>query len=247
MTLESNGVLDAVLRRIQHLRALANGASTDGERDAALNAIAQIIEKHRLSEAELEIRTGSPAESPVRDERFIYDNRFGAWEQRLAIGIAQHHGCRILKEAHKTVPGTTTLRLFGRPSDIGICHGLIGWLRMDLKRRAYQKFKGKQLPGAERSWLDGAVDGILSQLMKAREAERSQTATMSTALVKLDSRSDEAFAFMKEIVKGLAPKSRKIKRSRVDIDAYESGLEHGENVHLGQHLGSGPGVRSLKG
>ncbi len=86
------------------------------------------------------------------------------------------------------------------------------------------------------SFCIGFVDGIAEQLKLSR-AEVAKTVD-STAMIKLNSRQEEANIKMKELYPKLFT-SKGRSKSHIDRNAHHMGVESGKNIHLGSSLNGG--------
>ena len=195
--------LDAIKAKVTKLLATA---TSDNENEAALAmSMAQtLIEKHKLSMAEL-----SDAESnQIEDEAIIKDEqplfsagRITSWKSQLAVYISKVNGCKLVKYGHQGhAMGTqrgTKLVIFGRPSDIANTRFLLAFAITQLSRLA-PVGRGKEYAN---SWYLGAVQGIWHQMDQAKKKAHAGASTY--ALVKLDNREKEVATFITDIGNGL--------------------------------------------
>ncbi len=193
---------ERLLERARALRALRDGAATKGEAEAAAHALAALIEKHRLDEAEAEGQAGGvPAEEIVVDEiaPLLTYKRMStetAWRFALLEALAEHHGVAVYRRAdhyrrsdtgRRTV--TYALVLSGRASDIAIVRYMYAWLEADMDRLG-----NRERSNVRTSWLLGFAVGIRDQLKAGRREAR--VAANPAAIVHLDQRIAKADAHM---------------------------------------------------
>lgn len=239
----SSANLDAVIRKIADLRRLATSNNLH-EAEVAAAAAARLAEKHRISEAEIEAAGTEPGERAVQDGEPLDEERGRAtlWKGQLALVLATHYGCALVRAASvENGAKLQRIRIIGRPSDTTLVRYLYGWLVLDLARIASKESAGRGLAW-KNSWLIGAVTGLRAQLDRAASDERASTD--SAALVRLDARGAEAQAAVRATYPRLETAAPR--RRFVDRDGFESGHEHGRNVHLGGQL-DGRAVRRLGG
>jgi hypothetical protein len=216
--------MEKVLERVKRLLALAK---SDNPNEAA-NAMAvaqKLIDEHRLSVAEIEIRTNQQKEQAEAffDEPLITGKIIPKWKIRLASILVKHNGCEMLS---RRIPGNRKLIIFGRASDVENVRFLFAWATSELQRMSKRYCNGRGR-GYYNSWYHGAVSGIDAQLTKW-EIERASKPVSTMALVALDNRRSEA---QKLIEKLIIVKKEKIK-VKTDNEAFSKGYRVGKNLNL---------------
>lgn len=189
---------ERLLERARALRTLRDRAGTKGEAEAAAHALAALIEKHRLGDAEAGCL---PAEEILVDEvaPLITYKRMStetAWRFALLEALAEHHGVAVYRRAdyyrrsdtgRRTV--TYALVLSGRASDIAIVRYMYVWLEADMDRLG-----NRERSNVRTSWLLGFAVGIRDQLKAGRREAR--VAANPAAIVHLDQRLAQVHAHM---------------------------------------------------
>ena len=222
--------MDVIKAKISKLLAMA---TSDNENEAALAmSMAQtLIEKHKLSLAELSEAESSLVEEEgvIKDEDPLFaGGRISTWKSTLAHYITKLNGCKLVKYTHQggSIGGErgSKLVIFGRPSDISNVRFLLAYAIVQLTRLAPMGH-GHQYSN---SWYLGAVQGIWQQMNEAKK--KVQAAASSYALVKLDNRDKQVDLF----ISGNVGKLRKgtSSHSNINGDAYSRGVSAGRNLDL---------------
>lgn len=224
--------VENILKRIRGLRALSQ-SSNQQEAETAARMAAELIQKHRIDECEVDIDCGRTeafvdAEEPLDS----FGRNIPGWRRDLACVIASECGCAIYSS--RTSSGVS-FRLAGRPSDILTARYLYAWLSADISRMA-APYREK------RSYCLGAVYGVDKALQRGRatvEAGHNQAALV------LSSREEDVRAWLRT-AKDMGSKPNKGRKpSPVDPSAFGDGFRHGTNVHLGKALDVATATRAL--
>lgn len=233
--------LESVIRKVQALRDLAARAGTIHEAQAAAAQADALLQKHRLTEAEIEASGCVVAEGIVDDDRPVVDGkRLDSWRTRLAATVAEHYGCvahstRRYQGGHQA---SVELKIAGRPSDIEIVRYMFAWLSAEVTRLA-----AREPAGARHLFKHGAVTGVDETLVAARrraDAEHTKAHGGSVALA-VAHRAKATREWMRGVNPDMGEGCKAILRgSRSD---YERGIDAGHRINLGPAL---PGaVRAL--
>lgn len=138
--------LEDIRQKIRSLRELERRASSQGEAEAAARAAAALLEKYRLSEAEVEAAGAEPTEACVLDGESLYSyRRAEQWRMDLANVISDGYGVACFRERHfgarddkpkgrARIGFDYKLLLVGRPSDVLIVRYLYSWLSAEAVR-----------------------------------------------------------------------------------------------------------------
>jgi hypothetical protein len=238
--------LQAVIDKIQKLRALAGNNSSLEEANAATAAANRLIDEYRLSESEL--ATNDPTLDPMEeDEGYIYTSgKITPWKAYLIKVLARHYGVAHFNDITKDLFSgrkVSRYKLVGRKSDMQITNYMYAWLVLTCQQLSDQEAKGRGRIYIA-SYCSGFVEGIKEQLAASRL--QAQITATSMAIVRLDSRRAEARAFMYANNTNLRS-VRSASYSQKDGDGFAAGKERGESIHLGSALGSAgsKGVRLL--
>ncbi len=187
-----NTIPENILDRIKKLLVLGT-SSNPNEAENAMAAAHALMQKHRISVAEIEMQTGIKQENIIIDATPVFSaGRIPGWKSLLLHVISGHCGCASYKQ--RAFKHETTLRLVGRNSDIEMAKYMFAFAMNELVRLSDRHCAGKGHRYAD-SWLNGAVAGISNRLKREETNLKNECAT--TAMVLVDSRKQESDAFMR--------------------------------------------------
>lgn len=239
--------MDHVVETCHRLLALQKRAATPGEAQAAAGALARLIERHRLTMAEVEGVGGDGG--PVLMPNPIYEcKRTEPWRRQLIGGLCRHFGVAAWSDVRlvKTSLGrprvmSTKVYLCGRPSDVECVRSMYAWLSVEAERLGAAAVPDgrnrRRSRSLRRSWLIGFANGIYVQLGAAKTAACASPGVSSKAIVKLDGRYDEALAAIEGAFKDV--KDAPQRAATVETGAFLAGARAGSALHLGPRLGEG--------
>ena len=224
---------EAIIERVQKLLALSKSSNAN-EAAAAAAAANRLIDKFRLSEADLETNSEEALEPIEEDMDYIYQSgKVTPWKKKLVHVLSEHYGCSYWNDCTwDTGRKFTRYRLVGLRSDIGITSYMYNCLSLECQRLAEMEARGKGRVFAG-SYCIGFVDGVAAQL-KASRAEAKKEAT-STAIVRIDARLAEAEAELYRLHTNLVTHKAK-SMAMLDPYAFASGQKRGKDLHLGASL-----------
>lgn len=213
--------LKSVLDKIAKLRALAAGATTQAEAEAAAAQAAALIAKYQIDEAQIEMPDTARTEEVGAEEEPLWTEkkRNEKWRSILATGLSEAHGCAMI---FVSVVGFTRYRIAGRPSDVAIVRYLFAWLHVEIARLSMTEH-GK---AARNAFRVGAVFGVLRAMAQARRTEVAAAPTgqtMALATVDRVQMSLDALTNGKKIKSGSVP-------SLVDRGALARGFVAGSAI-----------------
>lgn len=210
-----------IIDRVKKLLRLGT-SSNPHEAENAIAAAHALMQKHRISVAEIEMATGIKQENVIIDPNAAYTaGRIPSWKFILFDIIARHCGCASYK--NRKYREDTTLNLVGRDSDIELAKYLFMYSMNELVRLSDQYCKGKGHIYYD-SWFNGAVVGI-NQKLEETEQEINKTCT-STAIVLVTNRQQKADILMRNKMK---MKTEKINNNNIDRTAFYIGKIIGSN------------------
>lgn len=229
-----------IIERVQKLLALSTSSNAN-EAAAAAATANRLIDQYRLSTADLESKT-EPAEPIEEDDGYIYESgRVNPWKTRLVDILVKHYGLAYWNDnTYATGRQVSRYRLVGRKSDITIAKYMFAWLTTECQRLSDKEAKGKGRIYVN-SYCIGFVRGIGTQLKSSRVEVQKEAS--SSAIIKIDARSQEADAIMFQLHTGLK-RGTSHSHSQLDGRAFAAGKSKGEALHLGNSLGAG-GVKLL--
>ncbi len=161
-----------VMKKVKKLLALGQ---SDNVHEAAL-AIAraqQLMERHRISQAMLDISGSVDEEKPTNDGEPLYQNRkMDLWRQRLAVIISTANGCFVWKE-RATAGSPPKINIIGKASNVAKARYLFQYCLNEVLRLVNVEAKGK--PYAYRNnFRIGCVDAIRDAIERERQALREE-------------------------------------------------------------------------
>lgn len=230
----STAAPESIIRKIQDLLTLAKSDNLN-EATTAAGLAEAMIQRHRLTMADVVAASGERAEQVGEGEPLMRGARFALWKQRLAEALSARYGCFLINDCRTR--GDHALRIVGVASDMEIVRYMLAWIGAEISRLA----GAEHGMSAKNSFCNGAVTAIRQALEAAKkdaEADHARTQGTGAAIV-LASRYDEAARWFKRFGGG-----GRITYDRTpirgDAQAYERGLVVGGAIHLGQALPGGP-------
>jgi hypothetical protein len=227
--------------KCRRLLKLERRAGSEAEAFAAHRARMRILERYRLSEAEVELG-GEPSEACVceQDNPIYVFRRAEPWRAGLIGGLCRHFGVVLWRNRLRTKRPSekrwkseqSRVYLCGRPSDISCVRQMYAWISAEAMRLVAESDAGKSR-SRRRSWLVGFSVGVQHQLEHARADARAEGASCR-AIVKLDSRLDEAQAAL-DAALGKLP-SVGARSVSVRVRDYADGASVGSAIHLGERI-----------
>jgi len=248
---------EKILERVRQLRKLADDAIERGsthEADTAKGRADELIQRYRLTEAELDDR-----KEEIVHEHLDRTKTRKPWRDALAFDLAKHYGCTAY-HTYGQLPDKTPfhdIRLVGRKADIGFVKAMYAWTRLEIMSLAERHARAE----AQESFRCGAVEGLRETLEKARAAaeeayaaEKGVTVYMNTVMVlaRRDEEAENAFltawaAYSEKLgvegkeVKG--PPPVKI----TDVTAFYEGKAKGAQIELEKKKSLGNKANALEG
>lgn len=232
--------MNDIIEKAKKLLALRDRAGTRGEAEAAARALAKMLDKHRITMAQLQTEAGN-VESAVADEKtpLIVWRRAAAWRRTLIDALCDHYG--VAHWRAKRLVGFTrngrkkyshAIHLCGRPSDVALVRHLFAWLSAELTRIGNAECAGHGF-SFKNSWMLGFAEGINKQLNQARE---EVVQDMGDAAMVLQTRADEAMRALEDQIRGLSHLSYTVSYRPA---AYAAGQRRGVAHHIGDKLDTG--------
>jgi hypothetical protein len=170
----------SLLDKIRKLRALSQSSNLH-EAAAAAAKVNQLIQEHRLSEAELEDPEVHEKATTDVEPLTAWGGRRPTWKRGLIVFLRKNNGCAGYNE-WRMVNGKKcqVSVIVGRPSDVQTVRYIYAYLVNEITRLAVLEGKGKGKQWFTAFYM-GALVGVIEAMKKADDAVRA-TAT-STALV----------------------------------------------------------------
>lgn len=222
--------IQSVIEKVQKLLALAN-SSNPNEAATAAAVANKLIDQYRLNESDIQ----DSSNMIVEDQDPIYTSgRVTRWKSMLVGVLAHHYGvAHYISATYPEGRKISNYKLVGRKSDIEVTRYMFSWLLNECQRLAIQQTKGLGKIFIS-SYCEGFVTGVSLQL-KASRQEATKDAS-NTAIVQLNSRLKDSRAFMYQSHNLKTSKYKS--NNQIDHNAFSAGQKQGQNVHLGQSLGS---------
>jgi hypothetical protein len=235
--------MNEVIEKARKLLQLREHAATPGEAQAAARALAKMLDKHRISIAELEMAGEAESEQIVADDNdpLLTYSRLAGWRRSLVHVLCTHYGVacwrkgRIFTDMRGRRKRKSAMHMCGRPSDMAMVRYMYAWLSTEIERLSRQECAGSGAV-SHNSWRRGFVHGIESQLMMARDDASEDN---SKAALVLRKRREDAREFMRRAIDGLTNGRKLYGHVYHDAIAYAIGKRRGESQHLGDKLDSG--------
>ncbi len=224
--------MNAIIEKAKKLLNLKERAGTPAEAEAAARALSKLIDKYRISIAELEA-AGEPAEQCVVDETepLLQWKRLNLYKRRLCSVLCDHYGVAWWQRAwpagnnRRGVVWNRAVHLCGRASDIAVLRYMYAWLSAEIERLAAQ-YGGSRTE--RRSFKLGFVAGIERQLAAGRKEVEAEHGLV------LRSRIHDA----KKALYEMFPEMGNAKNREPEIDplAFIEGRKSGNAMHLGERF-----------
>lgn len=217
----------------------------------AAAAAARLIDRHQLSEMDLEVQGQKNAEPVLEDAEPLHKTgRAMPWVGYLAMTLCEHYGCtgywnhandaeEVFAKNPKAIRDSyKAFKMVGRKTDIEVVRYMFTWLQPVIVYLMKLNASGKGMKYSQNYGL-GVVTGIKNQLaMEHKKAkEDAMASNQSQAMVLLDSRLAISQAHLKSSVKGLHTRYSNLGNDR---EAKQRGIAAGESIRLTKGLpGSG--------
>lgn len=227
-----------VVDKCRKLLSLRERAGTPAEATAAAGRLAALLEKHRMSEAQLEVDTGPRGDYTAEvDAPIVGWRKLKPWRLHLVRVLCDHYGVvwweRGMKDS-RAAPGVRkrALHLCGRSDDVRIVRDMYAWLCSEAKPPAGL---GR---GAGDSWRLGFVAGIERQLVAVRAQTAAAAAAGNQCAMVLVGRKDAALDELKKRL-GKPLEDTTNATPQVDIRAFRAGHATGAVFALEKRLQGG--------
>lgn len=220
---------DAILARIRGLQAkTTDRGCTEQEALSAAQKVAELLDRHGLTEAELH-QQSNPC---IRRELLTPRARPGPFDH-CSPAVAAYFDCRTWTEHDPE--GCLNHIFYGLPPDVEaaiyLMHLIANAMETEANRfragPAYMKGRGNGRRLLHTSFMQGLSQGIRQKLATMLQ-ERDETRATGQALVIAKSHVIEA-----ELAKlGLRFRTKKISAARINPEAYETGQQAGSRFNI---------------
>lgn len=170
---------DRIVDKVKKLLALAEGAATDGERDAALAQVQRLLDRYQLDMGSIDQAAGDGCVESFVDS---YSGRRPPVLTELLITILQQYFfVRAITERRPWADDSERLHLFGLRHNVEIAE----YVYCFLARTFGDKWRDRSRATGCRKGMRSYFIGLAIAVCKTLDAERARrTATESTALVR---------------------------------------------------------------
>ena len=182
---------ESILDRIKKLQALADGGADVNECALAAARAQELIEHHRIEEAELcelTLEEAHFSHEVLEEERGV---TLRSWRVQLARTLARHNNCKSLvsrgkRKTRRRPAVKAKLKIVGAPDNIALVRYLFQAVARSIERLCRKSIREGE--GAGKRWANsfrvGAVTTVKKRLEEARARAREDAP--STALVRVD-------------------------------------------------------------
>lgn len=217
-----------IIDKIKKLRNLAeNKASSVDEAATAARLAEEILQKHQIEEAELEITLGS-SEQVMEDTTSLTDwkQRQTVWQNILLVHLCKAYNCEGVV---KHVGSNLGFFAIGRPSDLATLRYQYSYFVLELTRLASALAPNDLGRGSGKTWHKSFYLGATRAIGDALDAVREEVkaTASSSALAVINQHALDATALNRK----LYPKN-KVKQitTNFDCEAFELGKQAGSNL-----------------
>lgn len=246
--METKMSLETVMRKIQKLKKLYEGAkriNSEGEANNAAALITKLLAEYNLTMDEVEIEAEKSKAEIIQENisGYTYKSIGGYWEQRLTYVLCKWNFCRCYMYGSS----------YGRLLIIGKKENLemVKWLLDMLKERfvAFSKDRYKEYKNGlsewekptskdkfQRSYLMGCAVGLNAKLQEEHEREKREEVDLSARITALVKRNDTELS---KYVEEKIGKVRTVKTCERFDEARQRGFQDGRNTSLNRPIAGG--------
>lgn len=232
--------MEDIVAKIQKMLEIATNPSTNVNEAAVAAARAQeLMFKHKLSLAEIELESGeAPVEKVGRDFVDSEGSRHFEWRSTLLSGLAYGFYCRTILSYFKNAEGERQARtiLVGKPSDTQTLKYLFSYCCNEINRLCAEQGAGRGARYAN-SFRIGAAHAIWNAMRDKRKAQEQAEGVQETALVIIKRNDQENDAYVKANFKTYHESYRGPSHG----EGYRDGTKAGATINLnggGKSLGA---------
>lgn len=226
--------MDSIMKRLAHLKALADNPGTEAEATEAVAAIQRLIRKHNLSEAQV-----NAAQRKTSDYEMLEIPGFPAaeWRRTILSALVKTTQCVVVWKQRE---GTQTPVIFGQHHNIASVIAMNDYLGAAAERLGDEGWWDLSLherrETTARRWKHAFRTGcslrIAERLLEAmREAEAQETSQEHGLMVV---EVDNINAKIRKTFSNLIQRQAVMHHS--DLGAHARGYEAGETVGLHKHV-----------
>lgn len=223
---------DRIVDKVRKLLALAEGAATDGERDAALAQVQRLLDRYDLDQADIDAARGE--DDYV--EAFVDSYREADMPPQLGPLTAllrTYFSVKVISERRAYAEDDARLKLFGRPHHVQIAE----YVYCCLDRVFREKWRSRVRATGHRRGARAYMTGLAIAVSHTLDQERARRTTEeTTTLARTEHGLTAAFGRRYGELEN-------VRRRPVDVgdgEALLAGLEQGQDIRIR------PGVRSAE-
>lgn len=225
--------IKGILNKLADMKRLSERPGTPGEAAAAVAAMQRLMEKHNVTQAELEAAGTIEKGTPIHEK---YD--IGAtleWRRALLSALAGANNCAALYDRKSII------HLFGKEEGIAVTTAMFEYLVLSINRLAdsgwEESHEAMVYPGAQRSWKHAfRVGAALTIAKRIREqAQKSRGEAGRSGEIMVADLTDAERLMNKLFRTQSTRRSMKTSSSR----GQYAGREAGNGVNLDSQIKSG--------
>lgn len=222
-----------IIEKVQKLLTLAERNTNVNEAAAATAKAQELLFQHKLSMADIELKTGD-AEAVCRLDIDEESGRRLKWKESLIAGLAHGCYCKAITAMSFNDTGKRTSRMIiiGKPSDTQTVAYLYCYATGEIDRLAAILCRGRGLAYANSFRLGAAAAISATMLMKRRQ--QSRTTTEGALVIRRGDEEIDAF-----VAEAFGKVGNGTRPTLSNPDGFTSGVEAGRSINLGG------GVREL--
>lgn len=232
----------AVIERIRKLLALADGNQNEHERARAMETAMELLSRHNLTMSQI-----TPAEAAACVEAVKAGFSLEPWARSvlLSAGKLYYTASYIKDDWEPTTWRKVSYPVFvGTAENIAVTMEMAAWLLASIRKESNRMYKSSP---DRRSFRWGAANAVAERveaMMSAekRAAEETESTGVANSLMVMRNKLERA---NDDYLGTLNLKYSKPRTTYVIPDAYASGEEFGEEIHLQKRTPAGKGVAGL--
>lgn len=165
-----------IANRIRKLIEKAESSNYTGEAEALMENVRRLMDKHNLSEVDLEKLRD---EDPIGGDNRVFVHRVNdSWMFDLSSAVAHYFGCRVVRTSDLRTKHTKYISVFGSESARAVVAYMVPYVRTEVLRRGAKLYEEnpytyKSINAARRS-LANAMIGRIQKMCNAREGGLSE-------------------------------------------------------------------------
>lgn len=182
---------EKIAERIHKLLKLAKGNTTEGEADAAMAKVQELLGSYNLTMADVEAHNATPSDESKRTKGGFKKNAMYRWQQDLMGEVARVHYCLhfVHEEAMPDEGKKDKMKvrkvhsLIGREVNVITAQAMFDYLIQTINRLVSERFPHSEiLSKSANSWKEGCAARLRERLsQRAREADERQKAQAEAA------------------------------------------------------------------